>query len=314
MKSIFLLAFLSCSLFAQEESWKKTCERFGHIEDPNVTKNELKDCSSYDLYYGIRNKQDFEAAKNCAYYEFSHGDDLVFGGSSVLMMIYANGNGAKKNIDLALKYACHLEGAPAEMEGRIRHLEEIRNKKARFDLCDDITSGFMQGHCTQVVADLAREKRRSQWKQILKRFDARTLEAFHNLESAATFFIDERTRNEIDLSGTARAAFMLEEQDHLETKFQERVAKLEKGTYPADVPENDKILNETFEALMKKKEFYGTLKHDGIKKTQESWLAYRDAWMKFASKKYPKARGELTKTLNAERIEQLKDLLEMAAH
>ncbi|MFL5785170.1 MAG: hypothetical protein ACJ76H_11200 [Bacteriovoracaceae bacterium] len=313
MKLFFLLTFLSCSLYAQEEAWKKICEQSGHIEDPYVTKEELKDCSSYDLYYGIKQKQDFEAARKCAYYELAHGDEQIFGGSSMLMMIYANGNGTKKDIDLALKYACHLEAAPAEMEGRIRHLAEIRNKKAHFDLCDDITSGFMQGHCTQVVADLAREKRRSQWKEILKRFDARTLESFHDLETAASFFIDERTRNEIDLSGTARAAFMIEEQDHLETKFQERVAKLEKGTFPADVPENDKILNETFEALMKKK-FYGTLKPEGIRKTQESWLAYREAWSKFASKKYPKARGELTKTLNAERIQQLKDLLEMAAH
>jgi hypothetical protein len=168
----------------------------------------------------------------------------------------------------------------------------------------------MQGHCTKVGFDLAREKRRVRWREIMKNFDTKSLSLMNDLEMAASIYIDERTKNEIDLSGTARAAFMIEEQDVLETKFQERVEKLEKGTFPADVPENDKKLTEIFEALMKKKQFYGTLNSEGIKKTQASWLAYRDAWGKFAGMKYPRAKAELTKALNAERITQLSELLE----
>jgi hypothetical protein len=40
----------------------------------------------------------------------------------LLTMIYANGKGAARNFDLALKFACEVDGAPAENGYRLEHL------------------------------------------------------------------------------------------------------------------------------------------------------------------------------------------------
>ncbi len=70
-------------------------------------------------------------------------------------MLYANGFGVERNYDLAIRFSCeNASAAEAEMEGRIGHLEYLRDhpgvKAKRFDLCDDATSGLMEGQCAYI--------------------------------------------------------------------------------------------------------------------------------------------------------------------
>src|ERR1051326_796884 len=107
---------------------------------------ELAGCISEDLYYGIGRRADPVKARKCAYLEMNAGTDYVFSGKAILMMIYANGKGVRHNTELALRLACEIEGAPAEIEGRIAHLQELKQASISaeaFDLCDDISSGSM---------------------------------------------------------------------------------------------------------------------------------------------------------------------------
>lgn len=66
-------------------------------------------------------------------------------------MIYASGKGAQRNLDLALKFACEMATiASAEKAGRVAHLEKLKAEGwtgSNFDVCDDITSGYMSGFC-----------------------------------------------------------------------------------------------------------------------------------------------------------------------
>ena len=44
----------------------------------------------------------------------------------MLMIIYANGVGAERNLDLATTLACPLDGAPAEEDCRVKRLDTLK--------------------------------------------------------------------------------------------------------------------------------------------------------------------------------------------
>jgi hypothetical protein len=112
----------------------------------------LKGCDAEELYYGGRIPADPVKARLCAFAQ-AGGDgeadsDALFSGRTVLMMLYANGMGVPRNLDLAIHYACNIEGAPMESDGRVNHLAGLRDEgpgEQPFDFCDDITSGLAQG-------------------------------------------------------------------------------------------------------------------------------------------------------------------------
>ena len=83
----------------------------------------LKNWLSADSYYGNGVKTDYTVARKCAFNERASGDESLFGGSRILMMIYANGYGVTKNLDLAIKFACESGGSAAKVERRVHHFE-----------------------------------------------------------------------------------------------------------------------------------------------------------------------------------------------
>ena len=76
----------------------------------------------------------------------------------MLTVLYANGDGVERNIPLALRFACEQGWAPAEFEGRVKHLESFNfvkpSPRGQFSFCDDITSGFMQGFCAAYDSEI----------------------------------------------------------------------------------------------------------------------------------------------------------------
>src|SRR4051812_40466716 len=119
----------------------------------------LKDCDSEKLYYGIGMKADPVRARQCAFLEMQkEPDEGIFAGRTMLMTVYANGIGAKRDLDVATHLACGLDGAPAEVDGRVRHLAGLKAKGwtgRDFDFCDDITSGLAMGYCADHAASMA---------------------------------------------------------------------------------------------------------------------------------------------------------------
>ncbi|MHB0990431.1 MAG: hypothetical protein ACYC0M_04040 [Burkholderiales bacterium] len=84
---------------------------------------KLKQCQSAELYYGYTGQPDYVRARQCAYLERGTASGKIISGSSILTMIYANGQGVLRNLPLAIKFACEAGGAPAEIDGRIADLE-----------------------------------------------------------------------------------------------------------------------------------------------------------------------------------------------
>jgi len=319
-----LLQFNIVSDFeSSDDDWEKICDRVKDIPFPTEdlpTSEDIKaldTCSSEDLYYGIGMPADPVKARLCAYIEMQKGEDLGFGGAAMLMTIYANGVGAKRNFELAIKFACLAGGAPAEVQGRVEHLEELKKQNWQghdFSICDDITSGYMQGMCAAHVERIADVERENQVRELISKWSNNDKTAYNVLRKAADRFFNTREENEIDLSGTGRAAFQIEERASLEEDFIETLKKIDRGEAPKyseqEFKNADTKLNVVYKNIQKVIDFdMGTVTKTGITITEREWIKYRGAWVSFCKVKYPSINEISIKTLLTEkRIKMLEEI------
>jgi uncharacterized protein YecT (DUF1311 family) len=302
-----LLVSLAMPAFAGDEwPYEAECRKWADVPVPLPDVGSAPaDCDTRSLHYGNDGKgrdRDDAAARHCAYRMRASGDADVFGGSGILMMLYANSQGVERNIPLAKRFACEYGGAPAEVEGRLDHLNAIANgsDKGPLDICDDITSGLMMGFCAARDADFAKVVRSERWAALQAGWTPAQREAWATLRKAADAYFGSASGNEIDMSGTARGAFSVEAYEQLDIALLDDVERFEKGARPdekaGDFATADKALNAayratraTLDAGMDKDGFgeYGTIDADGVRETQRLWLPYRDAWAAFAATRYP---------------------------
>jgi uncharacterized protein YecT (DUF1311 family) len=306
-----------------QKPWQKTCDRVKNVPYPPgdlPTANEakaLKDCSSYNLYYGFTGEADPVKARLCAYKERKDSGDDPFFGAAMLMTIYANGVGAKRNFDLALKLACEIDGAPAEMEGRIKHLEDLKAQNwqgTNFSLCDDITSGYMQGFCANHLEKFESAKREKKLGSIQTKWTKSDKNEFKALSNAAYSYFDIHVENEVEQSGTAHTAMYINDKAAQEDAFIKTLDGLEKKSLPKYTVEQfreaDAELNRSYKTIQKNfKPEHGTVTKEGIKITQRAWVKYKEAFLKFCSKKYPGTEDSLKTHLTLKRLEELKEFL-----
>jgi hypothetical protein len=271
------------------------------------TPKKWPSCASYKLYSGIETHVDYVAARSCAWSErlatkagleprFTIGS--VFGGAAMLTQIYANGEGVEKNIPLALRFTCEAEGAPAEISIRVESLETLRDNPAKqsdkFAFCDATTSGFMMGFCTAYGSELAEQKRKQQLAELSQNWTVPQLIAFRSLVQAEEAYASAHARGEVDLSGTARAMYEIEEEDGVRDNFLEALKAYEKGALPrpsGSAVESDKTLNQEYKKAIAEaeahKDDYGALQPEGIRGAERTWIKYRDAWAAFVKIRYP---------------------------
>lgn len=287
----------------------------------------LASCDSQALYYGDNGKPDPIRARQCAYLErggtvTGSGGVSTIGGSAVLAMIYANGMGVPRNLPMATKFACEAGGAPAEIDGRIEHLQQMAaaSSPKRFDFCDDITSGYMGGVCASVAADQADGRRADALSKITHGYSASQRQAYAALRKAAGAYFDAHSGNEVDLSGTARGAFEIEDVEASEQAFIRNLKALEAGKLPSgDAKQADARLNAVYRRALANPGLapqdggygsLGTITAKGIRADQRLWLAYRDAWLRFAAVRRPALPGDTVLAwLTTQRTDELRALL-----
>jgi len=275
----------------------------------------LQQCQATDLYYDTKSMSspkpaDWRPARHCA---------MATQNSAVLMMLYQNGQGVQKDPLLALKYACSIDAAPAEMQGRIEHLQQINaSGRGMMDWCDDITSGYMMGVCSAIDARQKQRVHTQATGKVSASMPAVAQASLQKLQAAASKFADARAANETDLSGTARAALSIAARTAELDLLAHDVREYEAGKLPASMSKEqvaalDKELNLIYGKLMKKpaESYAGAVGKEGIRATQRLWLAYRDAWMNFGAVRYPAVTSDTwAGRLTARRNTQLQDLLE----
>ena len=339
MRSAVLIAAAALGLTgaAQQFDWGDDASVFGDPEMKRVCRSvkgapfpagdrptaaqasALKGCDAVALYYGMGVPADPAKARQCAFAGLGGKDnDSFHSPHAVLMMIYANGKGAQRNLDLAIHLACTLEdAAPAEYDGRIEHLVAMKKAGARaetdFDLCDDVTSGYAMGFCASHQQDVRKIARAAEYSQITAAWTPAHRTAFAALERARDAYADARVENEVDVSGTGRAVFMVEAEEEVAEGFLKLLKRLEAGQgaaeRPAALAAADRELNAVYRKVQGLPDLeLGTVTKSGIRETQRVWLRYRDAWLAFARVKYPSLpQDALAAALTAERTKILKE-------
>lgn len=309
---VLCLLALCCGGAASAQEEPPACGEVATIPLPAADqpqpadRQRLAGCDSESLYYGAA--RDDRDARLCAYLEREDGNQVVIGGSAVLMMLYANGRGVERDYALAQRFACEAGGAPAELDGRIAHLQELARAGGAvdpLDLCDDVTSGYMMGFCAERDAGLRRVGREREWRDLMQPWSEADRRAWAVLLAAAEVFFDRRIEAEVDVSGTARGAMIVGETQALQEDLLASVAAFERGELPqadaAELRAIDAALNAAYrearaaaqpEAPGDTYTALGTITADGIRDTQRAWLRYRDAWPVFGRQRYPQVASE----------------------
>lgn len=322
------------------EGTQQTCLRSAAVAIPKADlpttaqAPRLMSCNSEALYYGFAGKPDYVRARTCAYLERAAGNRFPIASSAVLSMIYANGLGVKRNPPLATKFACEAGGAPAEINARIGDLEDLGTMpgqlRPRFDFCDDITSGYMEGICTGVAATYRDGRRDKAIAHVASSYTPPQRAALSALRGAAADYFNAHARNEVDLSGTGRGAFWIEDIQHSWNVFLRDLLVLEGDKLPTTdakaTQQADARLNAIFHRVLAEPSLRqqppprfpppgipvigGTISRQGIRADQSLWLSYRDAWLHFAALRKPALpRSTVQVWITRQRIHNLRCLL-----
>lgn len=301
------------------ETSKAICRRLRDREPPEsdrpdaATARALRGCDSEALYYGIGISADPVRARQCAFLEAERGEGGVFSGRTMLMTIYANGRGARRDLDVATHLACGIEGAPMESHGRVTHLAELKAKGWKgqdFHYCDDITSGLAMGYCESHEAGMAGARREAALAAMSAGWTAAEKQAFARLRTAHEAYAEAHGSGEVDLSGTARAALAIAAEEALRDELVEVLERLRSGralpTPAARLPAEDAALNAAYRKRLREAaaggDHPGAVTAEGIRSAERAWLRYRDSFLAFAALRFPRVpRAELAAWLTRQR-------------
>jgi uncharacterized protein YecT (DUF1311 family) len=280
----------------------------------------LKGCDAEALYYGQGMARDYVKARQCAILQADHGnEDNFFSGKAILMQVYANGLGVARNLPLATSLACAIESAPAENDARVIHLQALMAAPAnarRFDICDDITSGFAGGECSARDSAATGADRDQKIASVAARFPASSRPAFADLKKALDAFTKAHGEGEVDESGTARDSFIIHAKDMERDQFLQDLTRLADGKWPkadhTQAAAMDAKLNLDYKAALAcvaGKTNLSTVKVEDVRTAQRAWLAYRDAYVRFGAKAAPTVTADaITARMTKLRTLQLEKL------
>ncbi|HEU0098332.1 MAG TPA: lysozyme inhibitor LprI family protein [Allosphingosinicella sp.] len=305
------------------ETSKAICRKLRDREPPAsdrpdpATAESLKGCDSEALYYGIGMPADPVKARQCAFLEAERDVGTVFSGRTMLMTIYANGRGAKRDLDVAAHLACGIDGAPMESHGRVTHLAELKAKGWKgedFHFCDDITSGLAMGYCEDHEAGIAGALRERALAAMAAGWTGAQKQAFARLRSAHAAYAEAHGSGEVDLSGTARAAMAIAAEESLRDELVETLERLRSGralpTPASRLEAEDAALNAAYRKRLREvggeDSGPGAVTADGIRAAERAWLRYRDSFLAFAAIRFPNVpRDELAAWLTRQRTARL---------
>ena len=280
------------------------------------------DCDSTAFYYGISRDKDVVAARSCALIErINHvdKDGNPFTGVGILSMIYANGEGTPRDTELAKRFVCeNKEASPEEIEARLKLLDRIAESpkdSPRFVLCSTSVSGLTAGWCAGLLLRIHDAKRYDEMVKIVDGIPAPGVEAFKALQTAEGAFESVRAEKEIDLTGTARGALILQEQDKVRAQFVSDLKLFAKPDFsePVTLVVVESDLSDDLAKLRANgpRIFRNTtITVEGVDETQRAWLKYRDAWRAYEGVVNPTVSGDAVATqLDRERYTQLQKLV-----
>jgi len=275
----------------------------------------LASCVSLDAYFGLGQPADPVKARKCAYAEIDRGAKApLLGGKAILMMVYANGNGAARNYDAAIKLACELGGAPGDDAGRVYQLDRLKKQNwtgNNFSVCDHSSGREMYEQCAILTERFDKIERDQKFNALIAAWKPAEKRAFHTLMEEANKFYEVQAKNGVNLEGT----FEVQEEIFFKNNLLSALEAFERGELPKySAEEFQKSEAEEQAAYLRTQNGpdtkWGTITRESVRKSQDAWLRYRNAWTAFGRQKYPSVSEQSWKAwLDQDRIVMLNRFL-----
>jgi hypothetical protein len=268
-------------------------------------------CASYRSYRGIGRPVNYKEARACAFQERkAHLADLhqnpkeptawFVGGSLILADLYFNGAGVKRDISLGMRFACETDESMATLA--LPDVEKLRNSVAPdepFELCEFATTSFAMNFCNNYLSEIEDDRRVRYYNSFKSSLPPDQQAAFEKLLAAQSAYITAHA-NEVDQGGTIRGIRTDGSQRILKDLFRTEVVHFERRKWPMisdeQVTTADVMLEREFERTLQelRKQTQdqideGAVTADHVSSVEKIWETYREAWVAFASLRYPAA-------------------------
>ena len=277
-------------------------------------------CASYRSYRGIGRPVNYSEARACAWQErLAQKADLgqnqeeptawIVGGPLILADIYFNGAGVKRDISLAMRFACESEERMATLAlPDIAKLNGSPHPHRRFEFCDYAASTFTMNFCSSYASEIE-DDRRSRYYNSLKSFMTPEQRAAFVKLLAAQDAYTKAHAFEVDQGGTIRGIRTAGSQGILKELFHTEVVHFERKKWPSlsdnEITMADPWLHREYGKKLQQLRTQteesidqGAVTAGNLSSVEERWQAYRDAWVAFARLRYPAAvaliRAEIT--------------------
>jgi uncharacterized protein YecT (DUF1311 family) len=277
-------------------------------------------CASYRSYRGIGRPVNYAEARACAWQErLAQKAELrqiedeptawVVGGSLILADVYFNGAGVKRNIPLALRFACESEERMATLAlPDIAKLNGSTPAHGPFEFCDYAASTLTMNFCVGYTSEIQDDRKSHYYSSLESSMTPEQKAAFEKLLAAQKAYVTAHAF-EVDQGGTIRGLRTLGSESILDDLFRTEVVHFERKEWPTlsadQVTTADALLRRQYEKKLQqlgtrtKEEIdEGAVTADHLADVQGKWETYRDAWVAFARLRYPVAvaaiRAEIT--------------------
>ena len=251
----------------------------------------LAGCISLDAYFGFGQPADPVKARKCAYAEIDRGAKVPIGGKAILMMVYANGKGAARNYDVAIKLACEIGGAPGDDAGRVYQLDRLKKQNwagNSFSVCDHSSGPEMYEQCAILSERFDKIERDQKFNELTAAWKPAEKKAFRTFMEEANKFYEVQAKNGVNLEGT----FEVQEEIFFKNNLLTALQAFERGELPKYSAEEFQREEAAEQAAYLRTQNgpdakWGTITRESVRKSQDEWLRYRDAWITFGRQKYP---------------------------
>jgi hypothetical protein len=242
------------------------------------------------------------------------GEKSLIRGKGILTMVYANGKGVPRNFDVALKFACTIGDSPGDAAGRIHELDRIRKSNqaaAGFSICDHSSGRILYEECAILSDRFDRIERDRKLADLSAKWKPDQQKAFHAFLQEAGKFYKVQANNGVNLEGS----FEVQEEAFLWNNLLTDLQKFESGDLPKFSAEEFQKAQTDESAAYQHTQTgetsrWGTVTREGLRRSEEEWRRYGEAWIAFARRKYPEVPAQEWKAwLDQDRLVTLQRFL-----
>lgn len=288
------------------------------------------DCASYRSYRGIGGPVNYPEARACAWRERlaqeaqlgqnqKEPDAWVVGGSLILADLYFNGAGVKRNIPLAMRFACEAEEGMAMLA--LPEIEKLNNSlpaHGPFEFCDYAATTFTMNFCSGYASEIETSRRERYYETLKSQMNPGQREAFEKLIAAENAYVEAHA-SEVDQGGTIRGMRTIGSMNILHRLFRAEIGQLERKQWPAvsgsQVKTADGLLHDEYKMKVQQLRSHtkeeideGAVTADHLANVERLWEKYRDAWTTFARLRYPEAEARIRAEITIDRYRLLKTI------